>query len=52
MEKVSCLAISYEEVIKSACQRNDKVKRCIGDKYKLQHNAKLRPILGLLLNTI
>jgi hypothetical protein len=53
--KSSKFAISYEEVVRSACQRNDKVKRYIGGGgnenkyYKLQYNIKLRPILQLLL---
>jgi DNA replicative helicase MCM subunit Mcm2 (Cdc46/Mcm family) len=48
--KSSKFAISYEEVVKSACHRNDKVGRYIGDKHTLAHNKKLRPILELLIN--
>jgi hypothetical protein len=42
--------ISFEEIVKSACERNVQVKRYVGDKYKLEYNIKLRPILQLLLN--
>jgi hypothetical protein len=48
--KSSKFAISYEELIRSACNRNEKVKRYIGDKYKLEHNIKLRAIVELLQN--
>ena len=48
--KSSKFAISYEEIVKSACSRNEKVKRYIGDKYKLEYNIKLRPIVELLQN--
>src|SRR5204863_362994 len=41
--------LSFEEIVKSACQRNEQVKRYIGDKYALEHNFKLRAILDLLL---
>ena len=43
--KTSKFAISYEEIIKSACSRNEKVKRYIGDKFRLEYNIKLRPIV-------
>ena len=42
--------MSYEEVVKSACSRNEKVRRYIGDKYKIEYNIKLRPIVELLQN--
>jgi DNA replicative helicase MCM subunit Mcm2 (Cdc46/Mcm family) len=48
--KSSKFAISYEEIIRSACSRNEKVSRYIGDKYKLEHNIRLRPIVDLLQN--
>lgn len=48
--KTSKFAISYEEIIKSACSRNEKVKRYIGDKFRLEYNIKLRPIVELLQN--
>jgi MCM AAA-lid domain len=48
--KKSPFALSFSELIKSACQSNEQVKGYIGDKYELTHNIKLRPILELLLN--
>ena len=48
--KTSKFAISYEEIIKSACSRNEKVKRYIGDKFRLEYNIKLRPIVKLVQN--
>jgi hypothetical protein len=43
---------SFEETVRSACQRNEQVKRYIGDKYTLEYNFKLRPILDLLIKNI
>jgi replicative DNA helicase Mcm len=43
---------SFEEVIKSACQRNEQVRLYIGDRYKLEHSIKLRPVLELLLTIV
>ena len=48
--KSSKFAFSYEEIVKSACSRNEKVERYIGDKYKLEYNIRLRPIVDLLQN--
>ena len=48
--KSSKFAISYEEIVKSACNRNEKVRRYIGDKYNLEYNCKLRPIIETLQN--
>jgi DNA replicative helicase MCM subunit Mcm2 (Cdc46/Mcm family) len=46
----SAFAMSFVEIVKSACRRNEQVRRYIGDKYDLSHNIKLRPIADLLLN--
>jgi replicative DNA helicase Mcm len=46
--KSSKFPITSEEVVKSACKRNEQVKRYIGDKYTLEHNKKLRPIVLLM----
>ena len=43
-------AIQFEELIKMACDRNNRVKYYISNKYKLQDNKKLRPILEKLRN--
>lgn len=43
-------AISFKELIKIACDRNERVKHYIGDKFRLQDNVKLRPLLDMLLN--
>jgi MCM AAA-lid domain len=48
--KESSFPLSFEELIKSACQSNEQVKRYIGDKYQLEHNKKLGPVLDLLRN--
>jgi replicative DNA helicase Mcm len=48
--KESRSAISFEELVKSACKRNEHVKCYLGIKFKLQDNIKLRPLLGMLLN--
>jgi hypothetical protein len=46
----SSFAILFEEVIKSDCTKNDRVRHYIGEKFKLRENKKLRPILGRLRN--
>ncbi|HEU4823511.1 MAG TPA: hypothetical protein VFS97_08820, partial [Nitrososphaeraceae archaeon] len=46
----SGFAISFEDVIRSACQRNEQVRNYIGSKFKLENNKKLRPLLDMLLN--
>ncbi len=43
-------AISFEELVKCACERNEQVKSYIGGKFKLQDNFKLRPLLDMLVN--
>lgn len=48
--KSSKFGMSFEEIIKSACNRNEKVRRYIGDKFKLEHNIKPRPMVDLLQN--
>jgi replicative DNA helicase Mcm len=50
LKESSSFPLSFEEIIKSACERNEQVKRYIGDKYRFTHNHKLGPILELLLN--
>jgi hypothetical protein len=40
----------FEELINTACSRNEQVSRYVGLKYKLEKNKKLRPILDMLLN--
>jgi Mg-chelatase subunit ChlI len=42
--------ISFEEVVKTACQRNRQVERYIGKSFRLEDNKKLRPILDMLRN--
>jgi DNA replicative helicase MCM subunit Mcm2 (Cdc46/Mcm family) len=46
----SKFALSYEELIKSACEVNPQVSRYIGKSSKLEDNKKLRPILEMLRN--
>ena len=46
----SPFAIRFDEVTKSACAKNDRVRHYIGDKFKLRENKKLRPILERLRN--
>jgi replicative DNA helicase Mcm len=46
----SPFAIRFDEVIKSACAKNDRVRHYIDDKFKLRENKKLRPILERLCN--
>jgi replicative DNA helicase Mcm len=44
------LSFSLEELVITACQRNEHVKRYIGDRFKLENNIKLRPVRDMLLN--
>jgi replicative DNA helicase Mcm len=46
----SRFAISFEELVKSACERNKQVERYIGSSFKLEENKKLRLILDMLRN--
>jgi MoxR-like ATPase len=51
--KESKLAITLDELVKSACQRNEQVKRYLGDNkrpLRLQDNWKLRSVYEMLLN--
>jgi DNA replicative helicase MCM subunit Mcm2 (Cdc46/Mcm family) len=47
----SQFALQFTEIIKAACQRNEQVRRYIGDKYDLRNNHKLRPIADMLTNS-
>jgi hypothetical protein len=42
--------MTFEEVTRSACKRNEQIKRYLGDKLKMQDNMKSRPVLDMLLN--
>jgi hypothetical protein len=42
--------ISFEELVKIACERNKQVERYIGKSFRLDENRKLRPILDMLRN--
>jgi DNA replicative helicase MCM subunit Mcm2 (Cdc46/Mcm family) len=48
--KSSRFPITFEEVIRSACKRNELVNRYVDGKYTLEQNKKLRPVLDMLLN--
>jgi replicative DNA helicase Mcm len=48
--KDSRFAISFEEIVKTACNRNEHVKRYLNGKFKLQDNIRLRPLPDMLLN--
>jgi hypothetical protein len=48
--RTSPFAILFEDVIKSACAKNDRVRHYIGEKFKLRENKKLRSILERLRN--
>jgi replicative DNA helicase Mcm len=43
-------AITFEEVLKSACARNEHVRLYVGNRPKMRDNNKLRPLLEMLLN--
>jgi DNA replicative helicase MCM subunit Mcm2 (Cdc46/Mcm family) len=47
----SQFALQFTEIIKTVCQRNEQVRRYIGDKYDLRNNHKLRPIADMLTNS-
>jgi len=42
--------ITFEELIKAACKRNEYIQLYIGDDVKMRNNTKMRSILELLLN--
>jgi hypothetical protein len=46
----SYYAMQFEELIKTASDKNTRVNSYIGEKYKLRENSKLRPILDRLRN--
>jgi replicative DNA helicase Mcm len=46
--KSASFAVSFEELIKSACCRNERVKYYVDEVYKLSENKKLRPICDKL----
>jgi hypothetical protein len=39
-----------EELVTTACKRNEQLKQYLGDEIKLRKNWKLRPILDMLIN--
>jgi MCM AAA-lid domain len=46
--KDASFAVSFEELIKSACRKNERVNYYVGGMYKLSENKKLRPICDKL----
>jgi hypothetical protein len=46
----SAFPIAYEEVIKTACEKNTQVNKYIGNSLKLRDNVTLRYILDMLTN--
>ena len=40
--------MSFEELIKKACERNEQVNGYIDGDFKLRNNWRLRPILNVL----
>ena len=46
--KESSFPLSSDELIKSACKRNEQVRHYIGDKYDLEKNKKVRQVMDLL----
>lgn len=46
----STFSFSFEELIKTTCERNQQVAEYIGNKFTLEHNKKLRPIVEMLRN--
>jgi hypothetical protein len=48
--KDSRFAISFEELVRTASNRNEHVRRYLNGKFKLQDNIKLRPLPQMLLN--
>jgi DNA replicative helicase MCM subunit Mcm2 (Cdc46/Mcm family) len=42
--------VAFEEVIKTACERNQQVSHYIGQNFELSQNHKLRPIRDMLEN--
>jgi hypothetical protein len=49
--KTSNFPLSFEEIVKSVCERNAHVKHYLGEHtiYKLRDHKKIRPILDLLI---
>lgn len=43
-------SLTFEDLIKQACQQNPQIAAYIGDKYLMKHNVKLRPIIQQLLD--
>jgi DNA replicative helicase MCM subunit Mcm2 (Cdc46/Mcm family) len=48
--KESKYALSFEEIARMVCTRNEQVKRYLDDKFKMQDSMKLRSVLTMLLN--
>jgi DNA replicative helicase MCM subunit Mcm2 (Cdc46/Mcm family) len=48
--KVTKSGMTIQELCKSACINHDEVHQYIGDKWDLEHNHKLQPIVDILLN--
>src|SRR5688572_4353867 len=46
----SKLAISFEELVRSACGRNKQVERYVGRSFRLDENRKLRAVVDMLRN--
>jgi replicative DNA helicase Mcm len=42
--------IFLDELVITACKRNEQLKRYLGDEIKLRKNWKLRPVLDMLIN--
>jgi hypothetical protein len=42
--------ITFEELVKAACMKNEYIRLYIGDDMKIRNNTKVRSILDLLLN--
>ena len=46
----SIFPISFEELVKRACERNPQVSNYIETIFRLEHNKRLRPLLDMLRN--
>ena len=46
----SAFPITFEEVIKTVCEKNQQVAAYIGKSFSLENNKKLRPIVDMLRN--
>jgi DNA replicative helicase MCM subunit Mcm2 (Cdc46/Mcm family) len=42
--------ITFEELVRRACERNTQVDNYIGGSFKLEYNKRLRPVLDMLRN--